>query len=142
VAAGYAAGGIRGTSFHADNHRFTEDDRTLDPQRPETLVYAVRDDGTPVLLGAMYQAKGLRTHGPTPGGTLTMWHAHEQVCLGLLPPSLAGATSPFGVCPAGSVTVPLTNEMIHVWTVPGAPQRFGDLEDAWLEEHVLAVPAT
>lgn len=141
VAAGYAATGISGTSFHADNRRFTDDDRTLDPQRPETLVYALRDDGTPVLLGAMYQAKGLRRHGPAPGGTLTMWHAHEQVCFGLLPPALAGATSPFGVCPAGSVTVPLTNEMIHVWTVPGAPQRFGDLDEGWLKEHVLSVPS-
>ena len=140
VAAGYAADGVRGTDFHADNPRFVADGRTLDPERPETLVYAVRDDGSPVLLGAMYQAKGLRTHGPTPGGTLTTWHAHEQVCFGVLPPALAGVTSPFGVCPAGSVTVPLTNEMIHVWTVPGAPQRFGDLDQAWLKAHVLELP--
>ena len=118
-----------------------DDGRTLDPQRPETLVYAVRDDGTPVLLGAMYQTKGLRAHGPQPGGDLTVWHAHEQVCFGLLPPALAGATSPFGLCPAGSVTVALTNEMLHVWTVPGAPQRFGDLDETWLKEHVLAVPS-
>lgn len=141
VAAGYAATGIRGHDFHADNPRYTKDDATLDPDRPETLVYALRDDGTPVLLGAMFQVEGLRTHGPAVGGPLTTWHAHEQVCFALLPPSLAGLTSPLGVCPAGSVTVALTNEMIHVWTVPGAPQRFGDLDEGWLKQHVLAVPA-
>jgi hypothetical protein len=137
VAAGYHAEGIRGTGFHADNPAYTGDGRTLDPRRPETLVYAARDDGTPVLLGAMFQAQGLRAHGPAVGGPLTVWHAHEQVCFGLLPPSLAGLTSPLGVCPAGSVTIPLTNEMMHVWTVPGAPSRFGDLPDAWIDEHVV-----
>jgi hypothetical protein len=26
--------------------------------------------------------------------------------------------------------------MIHVWTVPGAPDPFGDLDDAWLDAYL------
>jgi hypothetical protein len=26
-------------------------------------------------------------------------------------------------------------EMLHVWTVPGAPEAFGDLPEEWLAEH-------
>ncbi len=137
VADGYRAEDVTGTGFHADNPGYTDDGRVLDPARPEALVYARRDDGSVVLLGAMFETPGLRGTGPAVGGPLTPWHAHEQVCFGLLPPSLAGLTTPLGVCPAGSVTIALTNEMIHVWTVPGAPQRFGDLPDEWVAEHVV-----
>jgi hypothetical protein len=138
VAAGYKATGIRGAGFHADNPAYGKDGRMLDPARPETLVYATRADGTPVLLGAMFEVPGLRDAGPAVGGPLTVWHAHEQVCFGLLPPSLAGLTSPLGACPAGSVLIALTNEMIHVWTVPGAPEHFGDLPDEWLKSYLAA----
>ena len=132
---GYRTDGLSGTAFHADNAGYISDARILDPTRPETLVYAQTPSG-PVLLGAMYQMPDVGVAGPAVGGPLTVWHAHEQVCLGLLPPSIAGLTSPYGLCPAGSLTVSRTNEMLHVWTVAGAPERFGDLDDAWIRAHV------
>jgi hypothetical protein len=65
-----------------------------------------------------------------------VWHGHEQVCLGLLPTGLTGLASPFGGCPVGSIDLARTPEMIHVWTAPGAPIRWGDLDDAWRSAYV------
>ncbi len=84
----------------------------------------------------MFTMPSMDAPGPAFGGPLTVWHAHEHVCIGLLPPGLAGIESPLGGCPAGSVDLPRTGEMIHAWIIPGAP-AFGDLPDAarraWLE---------
>jgi hypothetical protein len=131
AADGFQVEGITGTDFHADNPANLHDGGILDPTRPETLVYGVDAGGDPVLMGAMFQMDGVGEPGPAVGGPLTVWHAHEQVCVGLLPPGIAGLTSPFGACPVGSIAVPLTNEMIHVWTVEGAPETFGDLPEDW-----------
>jgi hypothetical protein len=131
AADGYVVAGIGGTDFHAMNPVHEHDDRVLDPQRPEALVYGSTPDGRPVLLGAMFVMPELRGAGPEVGGSLTTWHAHEQICFSLTPPALTGILSPLGSCPAASITLPLTAEMIHVWTVPGAPDRFGDLDHGW-----------
>ena len=127
---GYDVVGITGLDFHATNPAYEDDGRILDPQRPETLVYA-QGAGGPVLLGAMFQMPAFDEPGPTVGGPLTVWHGHEQVCISLLPPGLTGIVSPLGGCPVGSVAIPRTVEMMHVWTAPGAPQPFGDLDDTW-----------
>jgi hypothetical protein len=138
AADGYAVEGMYGTDFHAANEAYQSDGRVLDPERPETLVYAQTERG-PVLLGAMFEMEGIGVAGPAPGGPLTVWHAHDHVCFSLVPPALAGLTSPFGTCPIGSITVARTHEMIHVWTIPGAPEPFGDLDDAWLAGHLDAL---
>ncbi len=124
--------------YHADNPDYKNDGRVLDPAAPETLVFAAGPDG-PVLVGAMFQMDEIGASGPAPGGPLTVWHAHDHVCFALTPPSLAGLTGPFGTCPIGSITLPVTNEMIHVWTLPGAPEPFGDLDDEWLAEYLAAL---
>jgi hypothetical protein len=131
AADGYHVKGLAGIDFHANNPAYEKDDRILDPAHPETLVYAVAPDGHPVLLGAMFLMPGMGQPGPTIGGPLTVWHAHQHVCFSLTPPALAGLLSPMGTCPLGSIDVPLTPEMIHIWIVPGAPQPFGDLDEAW-----------
>jgi hypothetical protein len=84
----------------------------------------------------MFTAEEVAAAGPRAGGPLTPWHRHEQVCFSLLPPAVVGLTSPWGACPAGSLTVARTEEMLHVWTVPGAPEPFGDLPEDWLAEHL------
>jgi len=124
---GYEVPAVVGLDVHASNAAYEHDGRILDPARPETLVYAAGPHG-PVLLGAMFLMPSMREPGPAVGGPLTVWHAHEHVCLGLLPPGLAGIVSPLGGCPAGTVDLPRTAEMIHAWIIPGAP-AFGDLDD-------------
>ncbi len=135
AAEGYDVDSMGRLGGHADNPAYKDDGRILDPTRPETLVYHPGPDG-PVLLGAMYQTDESGEPGPMVGGSLTVWHGHDHVCFGLLPPGLGSLGSPMGTCPLGTVTVALTNEMIHVWTVEGAPSRFGDLDEEWLEENV------
>jgi hypothetical protein len=139
AADGYHVKGLTGLDFHAANPKHEKDDHVLDPARPETLVYAVAPDGQPVLIGAMFQMPDMREPGPTIGGPLTVWHAHEHICFSLTPPALAGLLSPLGMCPIGSIDVPLTPEMIHIWIVPGAPQPFGDLDEAWKRAYLEAI---
>lgn len=139
AADGYRVNGLAGIDFHASNPANEHDDRVLDPAHPETLVYAVAPDGRPVLMGAMFLMPKIGQPGPTLGGPLTVWHAHQHVCFSLTPPGLAGLLSPLGTCPLGSIDVPLTPEMIHVWIVPGAPQPFGDLDEAWKRAYLQAI---
>lgn len=137
AADGYRVDGMFGTDFHAENPYYKADGRILDPERPETLVYAVGASG-PVLLGAMFEMDEIGAPGPAVGGPLTVWHAHDHICLSLTPPALVGLVSPFGSCPVGAVAVPITPEMIHVWTLPGVPDPFGDIDEGWLRDYLAA----
>ena len=128
AADGYQVSGIVGTDFHAANPSYAADRRIFDPVRPENLIYAQTPRG-PVLLGAMYEMPSIGRLGPTIGGPLTEWHAHEHVCFSFVPPALSGLESPFGGCAAGSIDIPTTPEMIHLWVIPGMATRFGDLPD-------------
>ncbi len=139
AADGYRVNGIVGIDFHASNPAYENDDRVLDPAHPETLVYAVALDGRPVLMGAMFSMPKIGQPGPTIGGPLTVWHAHQHVCVSLTPPGLTGLLSPLGGCPVGSIDLPLTPEMIHIWIVPGAPQPFGDLDEAWRRAYLTTI---
>jgi hypothetical protein len=85
---------------------------------PQSLVYANTPKGA-VLVAAMYITS---PHGatPQPGGCLTQWHIHTNLCLG----ARAGAVGVVGAvgktggaCPAGSKNN-LTPAMLHVWFVP------------------------
>jgi hypothetical protein len=84
----------------------------------------------------MFQMSKFGEPGPAVGGPLTVWHGHEQICFSVLPPGLTGIVSPLGGCPVGSLAIPRTVEMMHVWTAPGAPQPFGDLDDGWRRAYV------
>ena len=138
AADGYNVKGIYGIDFHAQNPANENDGRILDVAHPETLVYAVAPNGQPVLMGAMFLMPKIGEPGPTIGGPLTVWHAHQHVCFSLTPPGLAGLLSPLGGCPIGTIDMALTAEMIHIWIVPGAPEPFGDLDDAWKRAYLAS----
>jgi hypothetical protein len=139
AADGYQVSGLAGIDFHAGNPAFEHDDRVFDPAHPESLVYGVAPNGQPVLLGAVFLMPKIGEPGPTIGGPLTEWHAHENICISLTPLALSGLLSPLGTCPVGSILLPRTPEMIHVWIVPGAPSPFGDLDEAWKRAYLQAV---
>jgi hypothetical protein len=141
AADGYRVDGLAGIDFHASNPAYEHDDRIMDPAHPESLVYAVAPNGRPVLLGAVFVMPNVGQPGPTIGGPLTAWHGHQNVCISLTPPALSGLLSPLGTCPVGSILVPRTAEMIHVWIVPGAPQPFGDLDEAWRRNYLQTIVA-
>ena len=134
AAEGYDVAGLldsKGFDFHADNPAMKNDGHILDPNYPETLVYAMGPDG-PVLLGAMFQMDEIGQRGPAVGGPLTVWHAHDHICMTFM--GMSGAVGPFGTCGLGSFAMPVTNEMLHIFIVDGAPDRFGDLDDEWISE--------
>ena len=86
----------------------------FDPSRPAFLMYANTVNG-PKLLGAMYLGPAPCTPGPDIGGSLTQWHAHDDLCLA--GGRVVGKTSATGACAAG-VHNTNTYFMLHVWTEP------------------------
>jgi hypothetical protein len=87
----------------------------LNYTEPQSLVWANTPNGA-VLVAAMYITS---PGGPTPqpGGCLTQWHVHTNLCLtGTL--DVVGAVGQGNsTCPPGSANR-VTPSMIHVWFVP------------------------
>ena len=113
-AAGYRPGGNLGGSTHWMNQRYVDAGYVLDPHRPQGLVYADTRHG-PVLLGAMFQMKAIGQFGPDPGGPLTAWHQHENICVTPIGFEFSLMT-PFATCPIGAIDISVS-PMLHVWFV-------------------------
>jgi hypothetical protein len=114
-AAGYRPGGSTSLpSTHWMNQRYVDAGYVMDPRRPQGLVYANTRHG-PVLLGAMFQMKSLNTFGPDPGGPMTAWHQHENICFTPFGFEFSLMT-PFSICPAGAIDISAP-AMLHVWIV-------------------------
>jgi hypothetical protein len=114
-AAGYRPGGSQTLpSTHWMNQDFVRAGYVLDPRHPQGLVYANTLHG-PVLLGAMFQMKNIGQFGPDPGGPLTAWHEHQNICVTPFGFEFSLMT-PYATCPVGAIdiTVPA---MLHVWIV-------------------------
>jgi hypothetical protein len=130
-AAGYRSIGDRITGDeHYTNWSYINDGHILDPMRPESVVYEVRD-GKQTAVAAMYQLPFGSTFANVPdvGGALTQWHVHRNLCLTNNPQQklVVGITSLDGACPTGTSkagNIP----MLHVWTVPNACGPFASLE--------------
>ena len=128
-AAGYRPGPAdAATSTHWTNQTNVDHGYVLDPHRPQGLVYANTHHG-PVLLGAMFQMKHLNQFGPDPGGPLTAWHQHENICLTPFGLELSFMT-PFAVCPVGAIDFSAA-PMLHVWIVDNPGGQFAiDIDSA------------
>jgi hypothetical protein len=114
-AAGYRPGGSTTLpSSHWMNQRYVDAGYVMDPTRPQGLVYANTHHG-PVLLGAMFQMKGINQFGPDPGGPLTAWHQHENICITPFGFEFSLMT-PFSNCAFGAIDISVS-PMLHVWIV-------------------------
>jgi hypothetical protein len=114
-AAGYRPEGAnKMPSQHWMNQAYVDAGYVMDPRRPQGLVYASSKQG-PVLLGAMFQMKNIGQFGPDPGGPLTAWHQHENICFTPFGFEFSLMT-PFATCPLGAIDVS-ASPMLHVWIV-------------------------
>lgn len=107
------------------------DDVTLDPDHPESLVYEPQPDGSKKLVSAMYMLPDTVPLDKVPelGGALTQWHIHDNLCFTNDPvqPRVAGLTNAQGGCAAPLVKF-RPAPMIHVWIVPHKCGPFAALE--------------
>jgi hypothetical protein len=101
-------------SSHWMNQAYVDAGYVMDPRHPQGLVYANTKHG-PVLLGAMFQMKQIGQFGPDPGGPLTAWHQHENICFAPFGFEFS-LMSPFAICPLGAINVSAP-PMLHVWIV-------------------------
>ncbi len=114
-AAGYRPGGSQSMpSTHWMNQRYVDAGYVMDPSRPQGLVYANSKHG-PVLLGAMFQMKHIGEFGPDPGGPMTAWHQHQNICVSPFGFEFSLMT-PFAICPLGAIGLSAP-AMLHVWIV-------------------------
>jgi hypothetical protein len=115
----FAFYGARVAHFQRDD--YVLDSQTLDPTRPEHLIYLKADDGSLSLVGVMFLAR--TGQGPAIGGPLTRWHSHDDLCVDLS--GLAVPALPDGTCTEGTFTPAV--EMLHVWLIDHPDGAFAEL---------------
>jgi hypothetical protein len=107
---------------HYAKPSYINDGNVLDPNAIESLVYANTPHGA-ILVAAMYlmASDQVGATPPMPGGCLTEWHIHTNLCFSNSSGVVVGVTHA-GACAAGS-TNHISQPMIHVWLapVPGGP---------------------
>jgi hypothetical protein len=131
-AAGFHSIGDADTGFeHYIQWDWIDDDVWLDPDAPESLVYAPQPDGSKKLVSAMYMLPQDITLEEVPdyGGALMQWHVHDDLCLtrDRVAPQVEGLTNPDGTCGPGLVKLKEW-AMIHVWIAPHECGPFASLE--------------
>lgn len=131
--AGFHSIGDASTGFeHYIQWEWIDDDVSLDPDRPESLVYRVEADGARTLVSAMYMLPSSVTLDDVPddGGALMQWHIHDDLCFDASDPEaprVGGLTDGAGNCTAPLVQLALS-PMIHVWITPHECGPFAALE--------------
>jgi hypothetical protein len=132
-AAGYRPGGSQSMpSTHWMNQRYVDAGYVMDPRHPQGLVYANTKHG-PELLGAMFQMRKIGEFGPDPGGPLTAWHEHEDICF--TPFGLEfSLMTPTATCPLGAIDI-TAPAMLHVWIVDNPAGRFAvDIDERLVKQ--------
>lgn len=99
---------------HYINPAYYRAGENLDPNQIPSLVYVNTAHGA-VLSAAMYLVHA-GTTPPQPGGCLTQWHIHTDLCLSA---GRVVGTDTNGSCAAGSANQ-VTEPMMHVWMTPVA----------------------
>jgi hypothetical protein len=98
---------------HLINWSLVDDDRILDPEEPESLLFGVEPDGTRTLWAYMFMLPPRYTFDDVPNiadGSIP-WHMHKGACL-------AGGTDLDFVC-TSKERAPVYL-MMHAWVVPHA----------------------
>ena len=109
---------LGGDKKHYRNDEYVLDGITLDPERPEYLMYYALEDGSYALTGFMFLADAPESRGPQIAGPLSVWHYHvwknprcwERELLS------AGSVDENGECEKG-VSRHRSPEMLHVWLI-------------------------
>jgi hypothetical protein len=116
---GYEA--MYGDPVHFVNVEYVFDGETLNPEKPEVLMYYQTPEGD-FLMGVMFLAIGER--GPQVAGPLSKWHYHidRRMCYeqGVLP---IGSKDEQGACAAGFPNI-RSPEMLHLWFFDHPEGRF------------------
>jgi hypothetical protein len=131
---GFASIGDAASGFeHYINFTYILDEKFLDPNVPESLVYQVDGDKR-TLVAAMFGASGMSLTDPELvgwGGPLMQWHVHDDLCWSLdanRQPIVVGVKEPVGKCPAGSINALGDIPMVHVWITRNECGPFAALE--------------
>ena len=118
---------------HYINWSWINDEHELNPNYPESLVFAVESGGKRTLVSAMYMVGDEYTLETVPdvGGALTQWHIHNNLCFSEDPAvsgstRVVGVTSENGPCSFGIKL--RANPMLHVWLFPQVCGPFAALE--------------
>jgi hypothetical protein len=69
--------------WHLTDPRALKDNRDLDPNRPESLMYWNSGDGPPKLMATVYRVP-TRSPNPALGGPIIQWHLHKNARNGRL----------------------------------------------------------
>ena len=109
---------------HFRNMEYVLDDRILDPERPEFLMYEPVPGGGKILTGFMFLPQEPDARGPQLGGPLTVWHYHVWTRMKCFQDGLINlGYVQRGVCPVGSPSH-RSPEMLHVWLIDHPQGRF------------------
>ncbi len=131
------AAGFRSIGDGATGHEhyiqwdWIDDDKVLDPDYPESLVFEPRPDGSKRLVSAMYMMPSNTPIDEVPdfGGALMQWHVHGDLCFTDDPvaPQVAGV-KPVGTPCSPPLVDGTMSPMIHVWIIPHECGPFAALD--------------
>jgi len=110
---------------HYRNDEYMVDDRVLDPDHPEVLMYytvppvGLETEGRKRLAGFMFYGKDRESRGPQFGGPLTVWHYHSWYRGQCVVDGLGVAWAVQEECEEGEEgeVSYFSGEMMHVWLI-------------------------